>query len=130
MGLVRPHIEERLGLAEGAGNVVTSLVGIAMVDLREFGGIADKEQCRCHSNDRSYARSKTGLAADTNQGTTSYLEDSPPTVFLRQAIDGRQLRLLQIMPCDPEPSDGSPEGTWKDRERVEEPVINNLIDEL
>jgi hypothetical protein len=54
---------------------VTSLVGIAMVDLREFGGIADEEQRGCHSNDRSYARSKTDLAADTNQGTSSHSEN-------------------------------------------------------
>lgn len=53
MGLVRPHIEQRLGLTEAPSNIVSGLVCIAMVDFRELFMIADQQQCRGDANNRA-----------------------------------------------------------------------------
>lgn len=54
VGLVRAHIEQRLGLAERSGDVVAGLVGIAMVDFGELLGIADEEECGSDAHNRAY----------------------------------------------------------------------------
>lgn len=52
------------------------------------------------------------------------------TIFLCRFINDCKLRLLHIMPCYPEPSDGCPERTREGRKWVEEAIINDLIDEF
>lgn len=50
-----------------------------------------------------------------------------PTIFLRQGCDRWQLRLTNIVPCDPQTSHAPPEWTGKDGQGVEEAVIHDLI---
>lgn len=44
MRLVGAHIEQRLGLAERSGDVVSRFVGIAMVNVGELFGVADEQE--------------------------------------------------------------------------------------
>lgn len=57
MGLVRPHVEQRLGLTEASSDIVSGLVCIAVVDLRELFVIADQQQCRGNANNRAWENS-------------------------------------------------------------------------
>lgn len=50
MGLVRPHVKQRLGLTEASGDIVSGLVCIAVVDFRKLFMIADQQQCRGNAN--------------------------------------------------------------------------------
>jgi hypothetical protein len=54
MGFVRSHIKQRLGLAKRTGYIVTSLIGIAMVDFWQFRWVADQQQGRSDSHDGPY----------------------------------------------------------------------------
>lgn len=51
------------------------------------------------------------------------------TIFLRQRVHSRHLGLLQVVPCYPEPSNTSPERTGERRQRVEEAVVDNLVND-
>lgn len=51
MRLVRSHIEQTLRLAKATSDIMASLVGIAMVNFRELGVIADQQQGRGNAND-------------------------------------------------------------------------------
>jgi hypothetical protein len=53
MGLVGPHVEQRLGLAEASGDIVSGLVCIAVVDFWKLFMIADQQQCRGNANNRA-----------------------------------------------------------------------------
>lgn len=53
MGLVGPHIEQRLGLAEASSDIVSGLVCIAVVDFRKLFMIADQQQRRGNANNRA-----------------------------------------------------------------------------
>ena len=50
MRLVRAHVEQRLGLAERPGDVVSRFVGIAMVDVGELLGVANKQERGCDAD--------------------------------------------------------------------------------
>lgn len=50
MGLMRSHVEQRLGLAETSSDIVSGLVCIAVVDFRKLFMIADQQQCRGNAN--------------------------------------------------------------------------------
>lgn len=54
MGLVRPHVEQRFGLAKASSNIVSSLVCIAVVDFWELFVIADQQQCRGNAHNGAY----------------------------------------------------------------------------
>lgn len=45
------HVEERLGLAEAARDVVLGLVGLAAVDERQLGRVAHQQHDRCDTDD-------------------------------------------------------------------------------
>lgn len=53
MGLVGPHVEQRLGLAETSSDIVSGLVCIAVVDFRKLFMIADQQQCWGNANNRA-----------------------------------------------------------------------------
>ena len=44
-------------------------------------------------------------------------------------MDSWYLCLLQIVPCYPKPGNATPEWTWKGRQRMEEAIVDNLIEE-
>lgn len=56
VGLVRPHVEQRLGFAKASSDVVSGLVHISVVDLGELFVIADQQQCRGDANDGAYEK--------------------------------------------------------------------------
>lgn len=51
---VRLHVEDGLGLAEGAGHVVVGLVGLAVVDGGEFCRVGDEEEGGCYAEDGAW----------------------------------------------------------------------------
>ena len=53
MGLMRPHVEQRLGLAKASSDIVSSLVCIAVVDFRKHFVIADQQQSWGDPNNRA-----------------------------------------------------------------------------
>lgn len=54
VSLVRSHVEQAFCLAKAAGDVVTRLVGIAVVDVWEFRVIVDQQQRRGYADDRAW----------------------------------------------------------------------------
>jgi hypothetical protein len=57
MGVVRPHVEQRFIFSKTSSDVMTGLVGIAVVDFRELSIIADQQQCWCNANNRTWGTS-------------------------------------------------------------------------
>ena len=51
------------------------------------------------------------------------------TIFLRQCMNGWHLCLSQVVPCYPEPGNAAPKRTWKGRQRMEEAIVDNLVEE-
>lgn len=44
MSLVRSHVEQTLCFTKTSSDVVTSLIGISVVDLGQLGVVADQQQ--------------------------------------------------------------------------------------
>lgn len=108
---------------------MSCLVGVAMVDVRQFGRVANKQERRSDSHHGAYS----GI----NDQSASAVEDpvirwcvACGTIFLRQSIHGWQLSLAKVVPCDPKPGHSSPEGPGEDRQRVEKVIVDNLIHEF
>ena len=121
VSLVRAHVEQGFGLAEAARDVVTGLVGITVVDFGEFGRVSDEEEGGSDADDGSYPLSELLFFPIVVAIVRK------PTIFLGQRNDRWQLRLTNIVPCDPQTSHAPPEWTGKDGQGVEEAVIDDLV---
>lgn len=53
VSFMRPHVEKTFVLAEASRDIVTGFVHIALVNFGELGVVADQQQCRGNTNDRS-----------------------------------------------------------------------------
>lgn len=51
------------------------------------------------------------------------------TILFRQSTNGRDFSLSQVVPCNPETSDAGPKRARKDRQWMEEAIVDNLVKE-